>query len=191
MLEDIRIAFEAALGLGTPVQDLSGPQMIARAAVVYSAAIALVRLGPTRLLGGASALDAVVLLVLGSVLSRAVNGQAPFYETLGASLAIVLLHWLMAWLAYHSGLFGKLVKGRPVTLVKDGRIDWQAMRANTVTERDLHEALHENGRVEDPADVRLAQLERSGTISVIPRRETRVLEVRVEQGVQTVRVEVG
>jgi len=39
--------------------------------------------------------------------------------------------------------------------------------------------------------VKLAYLERNGGISVIPRKpEPRVLEVAVEEGVQTVRIEV-
>ena len=42
----------------------------------------------------------------------------------------------------------------------------------------------------DPANIRLAYLERSGQISVIPfKGEPRILDVSVAGGVQTVRIE--
>jgi uncharacterized membrane protein YcaP (DUF421 family) len=43
------------------------------------------------------------------------------------------------------------------------------MAASHVTRRDLEGALRNQGKVTDVAEVRLAVLERSGDISVIPR----------------------
>ena len=61
-----------------------------------------------------------------------------------------------------------------------------------VSEGDLEQALRAQAGVTDPARVRLATLERDGTISVLPADQPpRVVEVSVEQGVQTVRVELG
>jgi uncharacterized membrane protein YcaP (DUF421 family) len=64
------------------------------------------------------------------------------------------------------------------------------MRKHQIGERDLLEALRTTGQLEDPAGVETARLERSGKISVIPRsQQPRVVDVRVEEGVQTVRIE--
>jgi uncharacterized membrane protein YcaP (DUF421 family) len=60
-----------------------------------------------------------------------------------------------------------------------------------MTERDLGEDLRGEGvsRLEEVAE---ARLERGGTLSVIRAgREPRVVEVRVADGVQTVRLELG
>jgi uncharacterized membrane protein YcaP (DUF421 family) len=63
------------------------------------------------------------------------------------------------------------------------------MRGANITQRDLVAALHVDGRVADPEDVRLARLERSGAISVLTARPRIVHEVQIEQGIHTVRIE--
>ena len=98
--------------------------------------------------------------------------------------------WVFAILAYHSRLFGKIVKGGPVLLVEDGHLLRREMRRTTVSQNDLGEALRLEGMVPDPSGVRFAYLERNGSISIIPRPKTpRVVDVSVAAGVQTVRIE--
>ena len=62
------------------------------------------------------------------------------------------------------------------------------MRRAHITEHDLEEDLRTEGL--DAETVKEARLERSGKVSVVKRGEARVVEVRVEDGVQVVRVEV-
>ena len=60
----------------------------------------------------------------------------------------------------------------------------------SLSRRDLNEALRQQGRPPDPSRIRLAYLERDGSISVVPHQDPpRVLDVSVNDGVQTVRVE--
>ena len=76
-------------------------------------------------------------------------------------------------------------------LVREGRADERAMRAAHLTEHDLEEDLRRRGvrRVEQVAE---ARLERNGDISVVrAEKPPRVVEVRVADGVQTVRIELG
>ncbi len=48
------------------------------------------------------------------------------------------------------------------------------------------------GKLSDPAKVKEAHIERSGDLSVIKQDEPpRVVEVRVQDGVQTARIELG
>jgi uncharacterized membrane protein YcaP (DUF421 family) len=64
------------------------------------------------------------------------------------------------------------------------------MRKASLSENDLAEAHRLQARATDPTKIRLASLERDGSISVIPReREPRILNVSVEDGVQTARIE--
>lgn len=177
--------------LGLSVEDLSLWRMAIRAVVVYIAALAMVRLGEKRFRGENTAFDLILGIILGSVVSRAVTGQAPFFPTLGAGFVLVALHWLFATLAFHFNRFGTLVKGSARTLVKDGEILWDAMGKSHITENDLLEALRSQGRVSDVSQVTEARLERSGNISVLHKdSEAKVLEVSVAEGVQTVRIQI-
>jgi uncharacterized membrane protein YcaP (DUF421 family) len=64
------------------------------------------------------------------------------------------------------------------------------MRRVSVTPHDLAQAIREQMNHTDPAKIRLAYLERDGGISIIAeKQEPRVINVSVEGGVQTVRVE--
>lgn len=141
----------------------------ARAVVIYLLGLALVRLGEKRFIGKFAAFDVILGFMLGSILSRAVTGNSPFFPTLAGAFVLVLLHYTFAALAFHTDWVGTLVKGHARTLVADGEIDWTAMRRSHISRKDLMSALRENGRTDDVAAVRLARLERSGNISVILR----------------------
>jgi len=141
--------------------------MSARAVIVFGFAVALARVADRRMLGHNAGFDIMLLVVLGSVLSRAINGQAAFFPTLGASALLVALHHLVATVAFHSHGFSQWVKGRPRTLVRQGRIDARALAQAKFTDDDLDESLRLNGGVDDIAQVTEARLERNGTVSVV------------------------
>jgi len=142
-------------------------KMSARAVIVFGFAVALARVADRRMLGHNAGFDIMLLVVLGSVLSRAINGQAAFFPTLGASALLVALHHLVATVAFHSHGFSQWVKGRPRTLVRQGRIDARALAQAKFTDDDLDESLRLNGGVDDIAQVTEARLERNGTVSVV------------------------
>ncbi len=102
--------------------ELTAWQMALRALIVYIAALAMVRLSDKRFIGKNTAFDVILGIVFGSVVSRAVTGNAPFFQTLVAGLVLVSLHWLFAACAFHSDFFGTLIKGHERTLVEDGKV---------------------------------------------------------------------
>lgn len=179
------------LGLGA--ENVALWQMAIRAVIIYIAAIALVRIGEKRFLGKYTALDVILGFMLGSVLSRAVTGNAPYFETiLGASLGLVLMHWLFAVLSFHSDRFGDLIKGGERLLVRNGEIQWDAMQSSHISENDLMGAIRTSAQIGKLKKVEEARLERSGDLSVIKRdSEPRIVEIKVEDGVQTVRLELS
>ena len=192
MLQAVGDQLQSLLGLGRDVGDVNAGQMALRAIVIYAFTLALVRLGSKRFLGKGTAFDVIIGIMIGSVMSRAINGSAPFLPTLLGGVVLVGLHWLFAVLAFHTDWFGSFVKGEPVLLIEDGKIQRQGMRRGSVSAHDLAQALRMQGNQTDPAKVELAYLERSGDISVIPRKsEPRILDVSVEDGVQTVRIELA
>ena len=114
-----------------------------------------------------NSIDAVLLVILAAVLSRAINGSAAFFATLGGGVVLVLIHRLFAYLAFYSHGFGILVKGRPDVIVRDGYCDLNVMRRNHVSMHDLDEDMRLSANTDDLSDIQLARVERSGDISFI------------------------
>ena len=182
---------QAALGTGLESKDMGVLQMGLRAAIVFVVTVAIVRLGKKRFLGRATAFDVILGIMLGSIVSRAVTGNAPLVPALGAAAVLMLMHWLFSAIALRWHGFGALVKGQPRLLVQDGRPRDDAMRASHMTEHDLWEDLRGKS-VSSLAEVKEARLERSGQLSVIKAKpEPKVVEVAVRDGVQTVRIEIA
>jgi uncharacterized membrane protein YcaP (DUF421 family) len=190
MLEELWAQAHSLLGQASDISDVSSLQMTLRTAVVYMASLVIVRLASRRFLSQASAFDAIVAIMLGSIMSRAINGSAPLLPTVVAGAVLVALHWLFASLAWHTSWFGDLVKGRRVLLIDDGEVQEEGMRRASITRGDLEEALRSQTGRSDPKKFEAAYMERSGKISVKPYpQEPHVVEVSVEPGVQTVRIQ--
>jgi uncharacterized membrane protein YcaP (DUF421 family) len=176
----------------------AGPQsftvleMCLRALGIYLAGWAILRIGGNRFLGRETAFDIVLAFVLGSTLSRAINGSAPLLVTLAASTLLVALHHVLAWITWRSHGLGIFFKGRPEILIRDGRPLPEGLRKFLLSEGDLDEALRIHAHVDDPGQVKEARFERNGDISVVKKKgEAQVVEVKVEPGVQTVRIEIA
>ncbi|MFN3651258.1 MAG: DUF421 domain-containing protein [Armatimonadota bacterium] len=181
---------EALLGLSRDVEQVNAAQMTLRAVVVYAFTLAIVRLGSKRFLGKGTAFDIILGIMIGSIMSRAINGSAPFVPTLVAGTALIGMHWGLAALSYYMDWFGPLVKGHPVLLIENGTIRREGLREASLSEKDLQEAMRLQAKRTDAEGIRLAYLERDGSISVIPEDpEPRILEVTVRDGVQTVRIQ--
>lgn len=165
------------LGGNAAGTDLGPLQMAGRAALVYVAGLAIVRVGKDRLMGRTTAFDIVLAFIVGSMLSRAINGSAPLAGTLLAAAVLIAVHWLFAYLALVSDTVAWAVKGERIILIKDGCIDHATLRAAKISESDLREALRLGAHIDDPADVELASLERNGHVSVLPAAGPRHLPV--------------
>jgi uncharacterized membrane protein YcaP (DUF421 family) len=166
-VEQIKQGLNWLIGLELESKDLNAGQMSLRAVIVFIAAIVMLRIGDKRFMGKSTALDVMLGIVFGSTVSRAITGNAPFFPTLAAALVLVLMHWVLASVAFRSHGFGAAVKGRERELVRDAEIQWEEMRKAHVTEDDLKEALRNEGKEPDLGRVKAAHLERNGDISVI------------------------
>jgi uncharacterized membrane protein YcaP (DUF421 family) len=156
----------STLGLWARPDDLTFAQIGVRALLVYGTLIALVRFGKKRFLGQATAFDAILLILIGSIASRAVSGTAPFFPTLFAVGVLIAIHSLISYVSCVSTGFGRLIKGNPTVLIKDGRVHSDALRRAHMTAEDLEEDLRKSG-VRDPAEISEARLERDGKLSVL------------------------
>lgn len=179
-------------GAGQEAKDVDAVQVCFRAVLIYFFGWAILRIGGNRFLGQETAFDIVLGFVLGSVLSRAINGSSTLMLAIVASALLVGVHHLLAWATYKSERLSVLFSGKPRTLIRDGEVLPEEMRRHQYSEADLDENLRLNGRVDDPHEVKEARFERNGKISVVKKQGApRIVEVRVEAGVQTVRIEIG
>src|SRR5690349_10326995 len=101
MLESLAASFVAMLGLDREASELGAVAIGLRTVAVYLFTLLIVRLGSKRLLAKATAFDVIVAIMLGSIMSRAINGSGSFFPTLLAGTALLGLHWLFAVVAFH------------------------------------------------------------------------------------------
>lgn len=140
-------------------------QMGVRGVLVFLLAIFIVRYGDRRIFGKSSALDIVLGIILGSLLSRAITGNSPFFPTIFTTLVLVSLHWSFSFLSFHFKGFGKYVKGDEIELIRAGKMVDGNLRRNNITFKDICEACRKS-KIQDPEKVKDAFLERSGDITV-------------------------
>lgn len=167
MLEQLHDVFDRLLGLSLEAKEINAGQMSLRAALVFLMAGAIIRMGNKRFMGKSTALDVMLGIIFGSVVSRAITGTAPFFPAMAAGATLVLFHWLISAGAFHSPRVGWWFKGEDRELVKNGVLNRQALQRSHITEADLHEALRRHGESPDITRIKSAHLERNGDISLL------------------------
>ncbi len=158
---------EALLGLSMEPKQLTFLQVSIRGLIVFVATLIMVRLSTKRSLAEKTAFDAVLVVIIGSMLARAINGSAPFFATLGGGFILVLIHRLFGLTAYFSHAFGILVKGQAEVLAQNGALHRRTMLWNHISEHDLEEDMRLEAKTEDLSKIKVARVERSGDISFI------------------------
>jgi uncharacterized membrane protein YcaP (DUF421 family) len=158
---------QTLLGISTEPKELTFLQVSVRGVIVFIATLVMVRLSSKRSLAEKTAFDAVLVVIIGSMLARAINGSEAFFPTLGAGFVLVLLHRIFGVAAYYSHIFGILVKGQSAVLVHNGQIQRKNMRFNQISEHDLQEDMRLEAKTEDLSQIKVARIERSGDISFI------------------------
>ena len=103
-------------------------QMAARACVVFVIALVLVRISGRRSFGQHSPFDACTTVLVGAILSRAVVGATPFWSTICAASAIVLMHRLAGQASVRWPRFEALISGHELHLVRNGKADASQMQ---------------------------------------------------------------
>ncbi|KAA2238409.1 DUF421 domain-containing protein [Chitinophaga agrisoli] len=148
-------------------EHLTPLQMSVRAALIFFVALVLIRLGGLRLFGKKTALDSIVVIMLGAILARAVVGASPLLATIAATFVMIVIYRLLAFLCVYSERLEHLLKGRHKVLYKDGEFIWHNMKANSISKADLQESLRLETKQTALQEVKLAYLEVNGRISFL------------------------
>lgn len=137
-----------------------------RVLVVFIYGLAIVRVAGRQVFGKWAALDIIVSVIVGLNLSRAMTGQASLGGTLAATTVPMVLHWLLAQAAVRSAWLAGILEGTPIELGRGGSVDHATMRRDSVSHRDLEEALRQSS-VDEVGKTRRVVLEPSGKINVL------------------------
>ncbi len=155
------------LGLGALPETLTFTQISIRGIIVFVFTLIMVRMSARRSLARRTVFDSIFLVILASVLARAINGSSDLLPTIGGGFVMVAFHRLLAWTAFYSHWFGNLIKGPEQLLIRDGELMHSPLRINAITEHDLEEDLRLGLHIENLSLIKDARLERSGGISFI------------------------
>jgi uncharacterized membrane protein YcaP (DUF421 family) len=113
-----------------------------------------------------SPFDLVVLLSLSNTVQNAMIGDDNSVSggVVGA-FSLLAINWVLAWVLYRAPKATKVLSGSAATLVKNGVVDEEEMKKQSLTHEDLVSVLNKNG-FNDPADVQSCVLEPNGTFFV-------------------------
>ncbi|WP_341675907.1 YetF domain-containing protein [Niveibacterium sp. SC-1] len=145
-------------------------ELFLRATLFYLFLFAIFRVVLKRDVGSLGMADILVVVIIADASQNALAGD---YKSLPDGMVVVgtIVGWnlFFDWLAFHSPFMRRLLQAQPLKLVQDGRFLYKNMRRELLTEEDVREKLRENG-VEDVRGVKVAYMEESGELSVIPRK---------------------
>lgn len=110
-----------------------------------------------------SALDLVAAIILGNLGDALILGRASLQEGVIGIGVIAWLHVLGIHLARRSQQWKHWLHGRPMTLIRDGRMLSPAMQLTRINQSQLMMLLHECG-VERLHDVKELQLDADGAL---------------------------
>lgn len=114
-------------------------------------------------------IDYTVGISLGSIAAEmATNTEVPFYYFLIAMTIFFLLAILVALVGRKNTFFKRLLKGKPSTLIYEGKINYKELKKSKIDVNDLLSMLREKDYF-DISDVAYAIFEPSGELSVLPK----------------------
>jgi uncharacterized membrane protein YcaP (DUF421 family) len=145
-------------------------EFIVRAAVVYVALLAMVRLTGKRTVGQFTPFDLIVVMLLAEAVSNSLGGgDASLVGGLIAAATLVALDVLISYATARSPRLDALVEGSPVLIGRDGVIYRDVLKRERVPQSDVDAALRAADC--DVDNLRMAILESDGTISVLKKRQ--------------------
>lgn len=121
-------------------------EKLLRPAIVYLALVVLLRLFGKRELAQLNPFDLVVLLSLSNTVQNAMIGDDNSVSGgLIGAFGLLAINWLVVRTLYKSPRMTRVVEGRSTVLVRNGRIDEEAMARETLTQEELMEVIHRQG----------------------------------------------
>lgn len=141
-------------------------EKILRPMIVYLCLVGFLRLFGKRELAQLNPFDLVVLLSLSNTVQNAMIGDDNSVSggVIGA-FSLLAINWLVTLVLFKAPKLEKVVEGAETVLIRHGRVDWEAMKKEALTELELKSVLHKQG-LNDFSEVEMCVLEPNGTFYV-------------------------
>jgi uncharacterized membrane protein YcaP (DUF421 family) len=143
-------------------------ELVARGSALYLGILVLMRLMPRRAGADLATMDLIFALLIAEAAAHSLGDYTSVAD------AVVLIATLMGWnyavnlLSYHVRVVERFVSSPPTQIIRNGRILWNHMRQEYVTEQELISHLRQHG-IDDVKAVKAAFVEGEGRITVIGR----------------------
>jgi uncharacterized membrane protein YcaP (DUF421 family) len=143
-------------------------EKLLRPAIIYLVLIVLLRIFGKRELAQLNPFDLVVLLSLSNTVQNAIIGDDNSITggIIGA-FSLLAINWLVVRILYATPRLNRMLEGHATVLIRDGKIDHDAVRREALTHEELVEVIHRQG-FERMGQVRKCVLEPNGTFYVEP-----------------------
>ena len=141
-------------------------EKILRPLIVYIALIAFLRLFGKRELAQLNPFDLVVLLSLANTTQNAMIGDDNSVSggIIGA-FSLLTANWILSQLIFKMPKLNDALQGSATTLIRDGKIDEDALRSQTLTHEELLSVIHKQG-LDSVQEVQKCVLEPAGTFYI-------------------------
>lgn len=143
-------------------------ELVIRAAIIYVALLAMLRLFGKREVGQFTLFDLVLILLVANAVQPAMTGQdTSVWGGLIIIVTLILLDRVIAVARGRIPRLNRLLESSPTVIARDGKWLTDAMEREDITVEDAEMALREHG-VAGVSEVQIAVLEADGSISVVP-----------------------
>ena len=139
-------------------------EKILRPVIIYLFLVVSLRVAGKRQLAQLNHFDLVMLLTLANTVKNAINGDDNTVTggIIGA-ISLLSMNYVVVRLIYGHKKVEEAIEGNADALIKNGKIDWDRLRSELITEAELETAAQKQG-IASLADVESAVLEPSGSI---------------------------
>ena len=142
--------------------------ILIRSLILVSVAVLTFRLMGKRQVGQLQPFELVIAIMIADLAATPMESlDTPLWRGVAPMLALILLHQLITLLSLKSQRLRAFFSGTPTVVIRDGCIDYKALRKLCFNLNDLLEELRTGG-VLSPSEVGTAIMETSGRLSVFP-----------------------
>ncbi|KXZ39342.1 Uncharacterized membrane protein YcaP, DUF421 family [Alkalithermobacter thermoalcaliphilus JW-YL-7 = DSM 7308] len=142
----------------------------------YAVALTVARLMGKRSVGELGVFDLVLMTGVGHIMSTvALDKEVPFHDAVLILMILVLLENIVSYIALKSRKLGELIEGKPMHLIRDGKLLFDNMKKEKFNERDLLQELRKKG-IRKEEEVDQAIIEACGKFSVLLKEEEEPLK---------------
>ena len=140
-----------------------------RAVFLYAFVILLMRVMGRRELSSLTAVDLVLLIVLGDAIQQGLTQDD--YSVTGAVIAVSTIAAVQvgtSYFSYRSLRVRRILEGEPIVIIEDGKLIERNLKRERLTEGDVAEEMR-GQQIASVEDVQWGILESNGSMNFIPK----------------------